>query len=166
MNCLGCCMNAYSFKHSMAGGCHTHFYRLHRHTTFATPQPQLENIANTKNKSNQQAKLDKKNCAKAFYLIFISPYGKRALCSKCRQTKTLECKAGETTSTIEQNSHKQAKLTRKKKAKPKAQRNYKKCFIFIWYTIGYNCRLVLIIILMCAEVVSWCAQPVVSAFGC
>ena len=126
-NCLGRCTSAYSFKHSAVGGRHTHFHRPHRHTTFATPQPQLASITQIKNKSNQQAKFhNKKLCQNILFTLisFISPSGKRVPCSKCRQTKALECKAVETTGTTAQNTYKQAKETKQSQRSKEITRNF------------------------------------------
>ena len=128
-NCLGRCMSAYSFKHSMVGGCYTYFHRPHRHTTFAALQPQLASIIQIKNKSNQQAKFHNKkilNFLIYFYSCLFPPMGKRVPCSRCRQPEVLECKAVKITGTTVQNTYKQAKGCRKKKLMPKCQVNYKK----------------------------------------
>ena len=85
-NFLGQCTSSYSIKHNAVGSHHTHFHKLHRHTIFAILQPQLANIMQNKNKSNQQANFHKinmlKNCIYFFYFGF--PHGKRVPCSKYR----------------------------------------------------------------------------------
>ena len=73
-NCLGRCTSAYSVKRSTVGGCHTRFHRLHRHTTFATPQPQLASITQSKNKSNQQAKFHNKKLCQNILVMLICCY--------------------------------------------------------------------------------------------
>ena len=124
-------MSAYSFKHSMVGGCHTHFHKLHRHTTFAIPQTQLASIIQIKNKLNQQAKFHNKkiDIKFLFYLgFFFFPHGKRVPCSKYRQTKVRKCKAVEITVTTAPNTHKKAKERKQKQIIKEITRK----LIFFW----------------------------------
>ena len=95
----------------MVGSCHTHFYRPHRHTTFAAPQTQLKSITQIKEKFNQQVKFNNiKLYLKLGLLLFLffPPYGKRVPGSKYRQTKVVEHKAVEIIGTTVQNTYKQA----------------------------------------------------------
>ena len=82
-NCLGWGTSAYSVKRSAVGGCHTRFHRPHRHTTFATPQPQLVSRTQIKNKSNQQAKITQQKIMPKFVIYFkvfcFPPWEKSAM---------------------------------------------------------------------------------------
>ena len=126
-NCLGKCTSTYSSKRSMVGGCHTHFHRLHKHTTFTTLQPQLASIIQNKKKSNQQAKFhNKKTCLEILITLipFITPHGKRVPCSKCRQTKVVEYKAVEITGTTAKKMHKKAKEGKQSQTINEITRNF------------------------------------------
>ena len=131
-NCLGRCTSAYSVKRSAVGGRHTRFHRPHRHTTFATPQPQLASRTQIKNKSNQQAKITQQKIIPKFVVYFkvfyFSPWEKSAM----QQMQANQSERMQSSGDNRCHCTKHTQTGKTNKTKPKNQRNNKKIFIFIW----------------------------------
>ena len=153
-------MSAYSFKHSVVGSCHTCFHRLYRHSTFAIPQPQLASRTQIRNKLNQQAKLqNKKLCLNIFIyfnVFYFPPWEKSAMQQMQANPKQWNTKQWRQQVPLPKN----IQTSKRKKAKPSKERNYKK---YLKKKTRVHHRQVLIIIQAYAEEVFWCIKLVISA---
>ena len=131
-NCLGRCTSAYSVKRSAVGGRHTRFHRLHRHTTFATPQPQLASRTQIKNKSNQQAKITQQKIMPKFVIYFkvfyFPPWEKSAM----QQMQANQSERMQSSGDNRCHCTKHTQTSKTNKTKPKKQRKFKKIlFLFV-----------------------------------
>ena len=137
-NCLHGCTSTYSFKCSAVAGHHTQFYRPHRYTTFSTPQQQLSNITQIKKQIKPAGKIPKQKIMLNVFIyplfLFAFPHGKIMPCSNAGKPKRWNAKQ----QGLQNKTHRQQKVIRKKKAKPKSQRNYRENFSLSLSMIGYK----------------------------
>ena len=131
-NCLGRCTSAYSVKHSTVGGRHTCFHRPHRHTTFATPQPQLASIIQSKNKSNQQAKFYNKKLCQNILVTLICCYFPQWEKSAMQQMQADQSVGRQSSGDNRYHCTKHTQTSKRNKTKPKKQRKFKEIlFLFV-----------------------------------
>ena len=123
--CLGRCTSAYSVKRSTVGGRHTCFHRLHRHRTFATPQPQLASITQSKIKANQQAKFYNKklyqNIVVTLICVYLPQWEKRAM----QQMQVNQSVGTQSSGDNRYHCTKHTQTSKRNKTKPKKQRKFK-----------------------------------------